>query len=130
MTLTVPNCIVTSSAPGKVILFGEHAVNRGQLALAVAFGRRATCRLETRGDDCVILRGAGRESTRTLAELRAHAVALDTALAAQDFALVAAALRNDFFASSAYVFCLLILNLCAFDNNNFLPLFFGQLILR
>jgi len=103
MTQTVPSCIVTSCAPGKVILFGEHSVNRGQLALAAAFGRRATCRLETRDDDCVILRGGGCESTRTLDELRAHAVALDTALAAHDFAVVAAALRNDFFASSAYV---------------------------
>ncbi len=103
MTLAVPTCIVTTSAPGKVILFGEHAVNRGQLALATAFGRRATCTLESRHDRQVVLRGAGRESIFTLAELRAHAAALDAALAAQDFPVVATALRADFFASSAYV---------------------------
>lgn len=38
--------IITATAPAKAILFGEHAVNRGQPALAVSVGRHATCRLE------------------------------------------------------------------------------------
>ncbi len=103
MTLAVSTCAVTSSAPGKVILFGEHAVNRGQLALATAFGRRTTCTLSTRDDDRVVFRGAGRESTRTLAELKEHAATLDAALATPEFATITEAVRADFFASSAYV---------------------------
>lgn len=103
MIQTVPTCTVTASAPGKVILFGEHAVNRGQPALAAAFGRRTVCQLVACDDDRVVLRGAGRESARTLAGVRAHARALDAALAARDFAGIAQALREDFFASSACV---------------------------
>lgn len=36
---------VEASAPGKVILFGEHAINRGQPAVAAAFGLYARCRV-------------------------------------------------------------------------------------
>lgn len=103
MTLVVPTCTVTSSAPGKVILFGEHSVNRGQLALSAAFGVRTTCTLTARDDDRVVLSGAGHESTRTLAELKQHAATLAAALAQKEFSVIASALRADFFASSAYV---------------------------
>ncbi|MDQ3699859.1 MAG: mevalonate kinase [Chloroflexota bacterium] len=36
---------VTARAPAKVILFGEHAINRGQPALAASVGLYATCHL-------------------------------------------------------------------------------------
>ena len=36
---------IVARAPGKLILFGEHAVNRGQPALSVSAGLYATCRL-------------------------------------------------------------------------------------
>jgi mevalonate kinase len=36
---------ITTRAPAKVILFGEHAVNRGQPALATSVGLYVTCRL-------------------------------------------------------------------------------------
>ncbi|MBI3973271.1 MAG: hypothetical protein HY332_18505 [Chloroflexi bacterium] len=37
--------LVTARAPGKVIHFGEHAINRGQPALAASAGLYATCRI-------------------------------------------------------------------------------------
>lgn len=38
--------MISCSAPGKVILFGEHAVVYGEPALALAIDRRITCKVE------------------------------------------------------------------------------------
>ena len=43
--------MVTASAPGKVYLFGEHAVVYGEPAVPCAIERRATVRVEERADD-------------------------------------------------------------------------------
>lgn len=43
--------MVTSSAPGKVYLFGEHAVVYGEPAVPCAVERRATVTVEERSDD-------------------------------------------------------------------------------
>jgi mevalonate kinase len=43
--------MVVSSAPGKVYLFGEHAVVYGEPAVPCAIERRATVRVEERDDD-------------------------------------------------------------------------------
>ncbi len=45
--------MAVSSAPGKVYLFGEHAVVYGEPAVPCAIERRATVRVETRDDDHV-----------------------------------------------------------------------------
>ena len=42
---------VTASAPGKCILFGEHAVVYGQPAVAVAIEQRISVRIEVLGSD-------------------------------------------------------------------------------
>lgn len=42
--------MVTASAPGKIILFGEHAVVYGEPSLAGAIGKRTFVNLEKRGD--------------------------------------------------------------------------------
>jgi mevalonate kinase len=53
----------TASAPGKVILLGEHAVNRAQPALATAIDRRVWCHVVHRTDDLfVFVREADRET--------------------------------------------------------------------
>ena len=43
--------MVTASAPGKVYLFGEHAVVYGEPAVPCAIARRATVTVEARDDD-------------------------------------------------------------------------------
>ncbi len=43
--------MVTASAPGKLYLFGEHAVVYGEPAVACAIDRRATVTVEARDDD-------------------------------------------------------------------------------
>jgi mevalonate kinase len=43
--------MVTASAPGKVYLFGEHAVVYGEPAVPCAIERRATVSVDTRDDD-------------------------------------------------------------------------------
>lgn len=49
---------VTASAPGKLILLGEYAVLDGVPALVAAVDRRATVRLEPRGDGRIRVRAA------------------------------------------------------------------------
>ena len=48
--------MTVSSAPGKVYLFGEHAVVYGEPAIPIAIERRATVAVEPRGDDRIRLR--------------------------------------------------------------------------
>ena len=47
-----------SSAPAKIILFGEHGVNRQQPALATAVDLRTYCRVTRRYDERYSLRTA------------------------------------------------------------------------
>jgi mevalonate kinase len=48
----------TSTAPGKVYLFGEHAVVYGEPAIPCAVERRATVSVEERADDRVVVEAA------------------------------------------------------------------------
>jgi mevalonate kinase len=50
--MTAPTAI-TASAPGKAILFGEHAINRGQPALSTAVGLYARCTVRRRSDGLI-----------------------------------------------------------------------------
>ncbi len=47
--------MVTTSAPGKVILFGEHAVVYGEPAIAAAINKRIFVSVEERSDDEIIV---------------------------------------------------------------------------
>lgn len=60
-----------TSAPGKVILFGEHAVVHGVTAIAGALDLRCYCHVEPRLDDKVslVLPDVGLERTWNLADL-------------------------------------------------------------
>ena len=60
---------VKASAPGSLMLMGEHAVLRGQPALVCAVTKRMTVKLTPREDQAVILHSALGEHETTLDEL-------------------------------------------------------------
>jgi mevalonate kinase len=103
MMATMPTVSITTRSPGKIILLGEHSVNRGQLALAVSVGLNTTCRLEEIEGSTTTLAGAGRAQSYDADELKRHTARLDQMLATRDFAGIRDLLGRDFFASSAYL---------------------------
>ena len=97
---------MAARAPGKVILFGEHAVNRGQPALSAGVGLRATCRLRrTEGTGGVLESGApGHEREQTSREaILALARAVDGYRATGELESIRALAQRDFFAPQKYV---------------------------
>ena len=93
---------VTAIAPGKVILFGEHAVNRGQPALSASVGIFASCRV-TRGGNRYLFRGGGRTLNAARAEVAAQGLWIDACHAAEDCAGIQEAASEDYFAPAKYV---------------------------
>jgi mevalonate kinase len=92
---------VTASAPGKVILFGEHAINRGQPALAAAVGLRAQC--SVRPAERFIFRSGTREQTAARQSLLELARRVEGWRAANDFEAIRALAREDYFAPQKYI---------------------------
>ena len=93
---------VYTSAPAKIILFGEHGVNRQQPALATAADMRTCCRVQQRSDQRYSLQSGERReegSLNDLAEFRARVDGLRDAKALDDIREVA----RDFFAPTRYV---------------------------
>jgi mevalonate kinase len=93
---------VLTSAPGKVILFGEHGVNRAQPALAVAVDLRARCRVSLRDDDLYTWCSGARRASCDREELRTFKAEIDALRAAQALDAIRAQAR-DFFAPARYV---------------------------
>ncbi len=98
---------ITATAPAKAILFGEHAVNRGQAALAVSVGLHATCCASTSANNQsptgLTLVGGGHAQTtdrQTVLELGA---AIDRWRAEQQYAAIQQLAAEDFFAPAKYV---------------------------
>jgi mevalonate kinase len=102
MTRSRPMKVVFSSAPGKIILFGEHAVNRGKAAVAAAVDRRVYCRVEldTR-EGYLLISGEKREedACSTLGEFKRE---IDRLRADKDYDGIRDRAR-DFFAPTRYV---------------------------
>jgi len=92
-------------APAKLILFGEHAVNRGQSALAVSVGLYASCTasVEDSPGESVRLRSNGKAATTSRAEVLALAAGADESLAAGDGRAIRRLLRDDWWAPAKYV---------------------------
>lgn len=95
---------ITATAPAKVILLGEHAVNRGQAALAVSVGLYATCSVTPqppRAGYCLTSaartqcydRAAILEWGRTADQYREHG----------DYAAIQRAVAADFFTPATYL---------------------------
>jgi mevalonate kinase len=97
---------IVARAPGKVILFGEHAVNRGQPALSVSAGRYATCRLRPEAGPGIVFEsdapGHARAATTRDAVL-ALGRAVDGYREAEDYESIRALVRDDFFAPQKYI---------------------------
>lgn len=92
---------VVTSSPGKVILFGEHGVNRQQPALAIAVDLRLYCRVERRAEGYELHSGERREAG-SLAELAAFKARVDALRTVGDLDEIRS-LAFDFFAAPRYV---------------------------
>ncbi len=92
-----------ASAPGKVILLGEHGVNRCQPALAAAIDRRVHCRVARRTDAVYAFQGDGRSEEVGRADLLAHKERIDALRAGGALDELRRATAGDFFAPARYV---------------------------
>ncbi len=93
---------VISSAPAKIILFGEHGVNRQQPALSTAVDLRTYCRVTRREDSCYRFRANGQEEQGELAHVHAFKKTIDDLRAANALDQIREQAR-DFFAPARYV---------------------------
>jgi mevalonate kinase len=95
---------VSAIAPGKVILFGEHAINRGQPALAMAVGLYARCRI-TRGATAATYRFKSGEHEQEVAraDLFELGKQVDGYRKANDYAAIQKLAADDYFAPAKYI---------------------------
>jgi mevalonate kinase len=107
---TTSTQVITARAPAKAILFGEHAVNRGQQALAVSVGLYATCQItvEPHVRRGYVLRSEQEYCHITHGELANLAQTIDQARAQQDYAAIQALAAADFFAPQCYILAALL----------------------
>ncbi len=94
---------VTATAPGKAILFGEHAINRGQPALATAVGLYARCRVTVAMERDYHLRSGARIEHISGDALMTLARAVDAQLVAGDYEAIRRLAAADYFAPAKYV---------------------------
>jgi mevalonate kinase len=94
--------INVASAPAKIILFGEHGVNRQQPALATAVDLRTYCRVRLRNDAAYCLCMGDRSEQGELAQVLSFKKKIDELRAAQALDAIREAAR-DFFAPARYV---------------------------
>ena len=94
---------IVTSAPGKVILLGGHAVNRGFAALCAAVALRTTCRVQARSDNGYTLRFGKRSEVGDRARLRGFKAEVDALRQVQALNQITAIVRQDFFAPTRYV---------------------------
>lgn len=100
---------ITARAPAKVILFGEHAINRGQPALAASVGLYATCRLAPRVEGDYVFRSgaygdvAPRVATAGREEIRRLAGDVDAWRGTQDYESIRRLAGADYYAPAKYI---------------------------
>jgi mevalonate kinase len=94
---------VTAVAPGKVILLGEHAVNRGQPAIAAAVGLYARCRAAYSEDGLFHFRSAARAQDVSPEEVWGVCGGVREALERKHLGKIRAITAADFYAPQKYV---------------------------
>lgn len=94
---------VVASAPGKVILLGEHAVNRGQPALAAAIDRRVWCHVTLLPGDTFVFTRDGDHQGIARADLMAAKAEIDRLRETGAIDELRARTAGDFFAPTRYV---------------------------
>lgn len=93
----------SASAPAKAILFGEHAINRGQPALSVAVGLYARCRVAPRADGTYRFRSGERAQAVPREAVAGFARRVEALRAAEDLEGIRALAAEDFFGPPKYV---------------------------
>jgi mevalonate kinase len=94
--------MIVTSAPGKVILFGEHGVNRQQPALATAVDLRLYCRVRSQDDDRYSFRSGDQRETISRMDLLAFKHKIDRLRQAEALDDIRAC-AQEFFAPTRYV---------------------------
>jgi mevalonate kinase len=90
-------------APGKAILFGEHAVNRGEPAIAASVGLHARASVHDSVEHCCRFRGGGKVESATREDILELARRVDAWRAAGDHESIRRLAAEDFFAPSKYI---------------------------
>lgn len=112
---------ISATAPAKAILLGEHAVNRGQAALAVSVGLYATCTLHYQDDtpssendqaishaacdtdDNYYFEAAEQEQIASRYSIVELGRRIDEYRSNNEYSAIQALAANDFFAATKYV---------------------------
>jgi mevalonate kinase len=76
---------IVTSAPAKVIFFGEHGVNRQQPALATAVDLRLYCHVTPQADDHYHFRSGDRQESYRRADLLADKTVIDELRLTQNY---------------------------------------------
>ena len=93
--------ISKATAPGKVILFGEHAINRGQTAIAASVGLYSTCAVQPAGKFEFRSKGHATECSR--AEVLGLGNRVTEYVAEQNFEGIRSLAAADYFAPQKYI---------------------------
>src|SRR5262245_20164440 len=105
-----PQAVVEAIAPGKVILFGEHAINRGQPALASSVGLYARCRVSLQPTDGCLLQGSSMQQRASLRSIFALCDSVKKFRSQRDFDSIRQLAKDDYFAPAKYILG------CAFEE--------------
>jgi mevalonate kinase len=95
--------VIATSAPAKVILFGEHGVNRHQAALATAVDLRLFCQATSRAGESYTFRSGEQTESIDRGVLLAFKAEIDRLRATEALEELRTRAREDFFAVTRYV---------------------------
>ena len=92
---------MTASAPGKAILFGEHAINRGQAAISLSVGLYAECQAGFHSR--FHFRSGTKEQVIDRLELLELGRSVETCRATDNFEAIRRLAAEDYFAPQKYI---------------------------